>query len=97
MWILRWVSAVEVVGCLNSLVQAVTSLHSRGRRSKSVSLKGGGVVLESLLCLGGIQVSAVCIDVEHCRETHFPIPISSCPVEAKRAVLQKHCFIKDTT
>jgi hypothetical protein len=35
------------------------------------------------------------IDVVQHHETLFPIAISSCPVEAKRAMLQKHWFIKD--
>lgn len=64
---IRVCESVEVVGLLESL-------HSRDRRSKGVSLKRGGAVLESLLCLGGIQVSAVCIDVEHRHQAHFSHP-----------------------
>ena len=63
-------------------------------RKKIKERKFGGRFPESCLCLGGIQVSAVCIDVELRRQTHFPILTSSCPVPA---VLQKHCFIKETT
>lgn len=85
-------------GGLNSLwCWQKEPLHWRGSRSKNAGLKGGETVLESLLCLGGIQLTVVCIDVEHLSETHFPILIFSCPVEVKRAVLQKHSFIKDTT
>lgn len=86
------------VGGLNSLwCWQKEPLHWRGRGSKSAGLKGGEAVLESLLCLGGIQLTVVCIDVEHLSKTHFPILIFSCPVEVKRVVLQKHSFIKDTT
>lgn len=80
-----------------SAVPAITFFIFKRENIKDVSFKGGGPLSESLLCLGGIQVSAPCIDVEHRRETHFPILISSCPAEAKRALLQKRRFIKDTT
>lgn len=66
------------------------SLYIRERRDqKAGSLEAGGAVPESLLCLGGVQVPAVCTDVEHRRQTHFPILTSSCPVEAEPSFLQK--------
>lgn len=80
-----------------SMVQAVTVSTFKKRRIKEPKLKRRGAVIEFLLCLGDIQVFVVLIDVEHLSETRFPILISFCLVEAKRAVLQKHCFIREPT
>lgn len=79
------------------MVHAVTVFTFKKRMIKKAKFKRRWAFIEFLLYLGDIQVFVVLIDVEHLSETRFPILISFCLGEAKRAVLQKHCFIREPT
>lgn len=80
-----------------SVVQAVTVFTFKREKIKDPKLKkeGRSHSLSSVWEASRYLQSVLMLSIV-ARHT-FPILISSCPVEAKRALLQKHCFIKDST